>query len=203
MQIGDRVFVTAENYGIGGVLTGLRGGLLPYRVRTDDQQETWYAQYEVERCAEPYDSRPDTALHIGRVRALLSDVERNLAARGKAHDASKLQSPEREMFDRYTPLLRSLTYGSPEYEAVRREMLETALAHHYAHNSHHPEHYPNGISGMSLLDVIEMLCDWKAATERHADGSIAKSLEINRSRFGAVDLHQVFENTAREMGWIE
>ena len=151
---------------------------------------------------ETYDSRPDTEAHIARVRDLLNEVLNNLFARMKAHDASKLESPEKEMFDRYTPLLRGLTYGSPEYEAVRQEMRATALEHHYQHNSHHPEHYPDGISGMSLLDVIEMLADWKAAGERHANGSLSKSLEINRSRFGAVDMHAVIANTARELGWV-
>jgi hypothetical protein len=31
--------------------------------------------------------------------------------------------------------------------------------------------------------LIEMLADWKAATERHHDGDLAKSLEIHRERF--------------------
>lgn len=150
-----------------------------------------------------YDSRPDTQAHIARVQALIDLAVGNLTARANAHDWSKLESPEKEMFDHYTPLLKSLTYGSPEYETVRQEMLQTALAHHYAHNSHHPEHYADGMSGMSLLDILEMLCDWKAATERHADGDLAKSLEHNRARFGAVDMHRVIENTAREMGWIK
>lgn len=150
-----------------------------------------------------YDSRPDTQAHIWRVQELIDLVVENLMDRAAAHDRSKLASPEKEMFDHYTPLLRTLTYGSPEYEATRQEMLQTALAHHYAHNSHHPEHHPDGINGMSLLDILEMLCDWKAATERHADGDLAKSLAHNRTRFGAVDMHRVMEATARELGWIE
>lgn len=48
MNIGDRVFVTADNYGIGGVITDIREGSFPYKVRTDDGQETWYATYEVQ-----------------------------------------------------------------------------------------------------------------------------------------------------------
>lgn len=150
---------------------------------------------------EAYDSRPDTEAHIARVQALLGSVEAELKYRADTHDESKLRSPEKEMFDRFTPLLRMLTYGSPEYEAMRREMLNTALAHHYKHNAHHPEHYPNGINGMSLLDVLEMLCDWKAATERHADGDIRQSIEINRARFGEADLYHVMLNTVEELGW--
>lgn len=152
---------------------------------------------------EPYDSRKDTAAHINRVDELLHHVELRLRTRGYAHDASKLEEPEKGMFDTYTPLLRTLTYGSAEYESARKAMGST-LAHHYAHNSHHPEHYTNGINGMNLLDLVEMLCDWKAAGERHADGDMARSLEINRERFGISDqLHSILVNTAREMGWIE
>ena len=45
--IGDRVFTVADNYGIGGVVTGLRAGDMPYRIRTDDGNESWYATWEV------------------------------------------------------------------------------------------------------------------------------------------------------------
>ena len=74
--------------------------------------------------------------------------------------------------------------------------MKPALDHHYAANSHHPEHYEKGILGMSLLDLIEMLCDWKAATHRHKDGDIRRSIEINQQRFGYSDsLKQIFLNT--------
>lgn len=151
--------------------------------------------------SEPYDSRPDTRAHITRVRQLMANIWGNIYDRADRHDASKLEDPERSMFDRYTPQLRALTYGSPEYKACLEAMGE-ALRHHYAHNSHHPEHYPDGIAGMSLLDVIEMLADWKAAGERHADGDLLASLEINRERFGISDqLHSILVNTVRELGW--
>ena len=60
----------------------------------------------------------------------------------------------------------------------------------------------SGILGMSLFDLIEMLVDWKAATERHDNGDIIKSLEINKERFGMGDvLDKVFMNTIEELGW--
>lgn len=63
-------------------------------------------------------------------------------------------------------------------------------------NSHHPEFYENGICGMNLLDLVEMLCDWKAATLRHNDGDIRRSIEINQKRFGYSDeLKQILLNT--------
>ena len=150
---------------------------------------------------ETYDSTVDTLDHIRKVQGNLYDVAYVLLSRSKAHDKSKLESPEKEVFDVVTPKLRSLTYGSEEYKAGIAELGE-ALAHHYAVNPHHPEHYDDGIAGMSLLDVIEMFCDWRAASQRHADGDFAKSLEINRKRFEISDqLAGIFENTRLELGW--
>ena len=64
------------------------------------------------------------------------------------------------------------------------------------------EHYPDGIAGMSLLSVVEMLCDWKAASERTAQGSIAASLAHNKERFGISEqLASILANTVRELGW--
>lgn len=149
----------------------------------------------------PYDSRADTNKHILRVRELLYIVQGNLEERGFNHDLSKLQSPEKEAFDRLTPKLKGLTYGSEEYKASLAE-LGVALKHHYEHNSHHPEHFKLGVDGMTLLDLIEMFCDWKAATERHADGSLEKSIVVNKDRFNISDqLATILENTRKEMGW--
>lgn len=149
------------------------------------------------------DSTQETEAHIKRVVDLLTDCLDNIAKRQDAHDASKLESPEKECFDEVTGVLRGLTYGSDEYKAQLAK-LKPALDHHYAHNSHHPEHYGNGIDGMSLLDLIEMLCDWKAAGERHADGSMSWSLMVNQSRFKISDqLQSILQNTAIELGWMK
>ncbi len=148
-----------------------------------------------------YDSRQDTQAHITRVQDLVAEVAENLNTRADKHDVSKLEDPEKSVFDEVTPHLKAMTYGSEEYKASRASM-GTALTHHYEHNSHHPEHYPNGMEGMSLLDLIEMLCDWTAAGERHSNGNLIRSVEINRERFGYPEmLQRIFENTAQEMGW--
>jgi len=148
-----------------------------------------------------YDSTADTLEHVQKVCSHLYEFSDGLHERADAHDVSKLESPEKEIFDVVTPKLSALTYGSDEYKAGIAELGE-ALTHHYEVNSHHPEHYPNGVSGMSLLDVVEMFCDWKAASERHADGDFAKSLEINKERFAISDqLAEIFENTRLELGW--
>lgn len=59
-----------------------------------------------------------------------------------------------------------------------------------------------GISGMNLIDLIEMLCDWKAATIRHNDGDIRKSIAINQKRFGYSDeMKRFMLNTVESFGW--
>ena len=112
-----------------------------------------------------YDSTIDTILHINRVRFLLGQCAIILLARGAKHDASKLEEPEKAIFDAIGNRLAVITYAGEEYKHSLAD-LKAALDHHYAHNTHHPEHYPNGVDGTSLFDLTEMLMDWKAAGER-------------------------------------
>jgi Family of unknown function (DUF5662) len=121
------------------------------------------------------------------VRLLMFKVVFDLIERAHVHDASKLVEPERGMFDIYTPKLKETEYGSEEYRADL-ESMQLALKHHYLMNRHHPEFFgEEGIRGMNLLDLIEMLCDWMAATERTKDGDIRRSIEMNAERFGYGD----------------
>ena len=146
-----------------------------------------------------YDSTEDTKKHIEKVGQLLGLFIVELAKRGVTHDASKLKTPEKEVFDVYTPLLKDCDYNSEAYKHHLSEM-GTALTHHYKYNHHHPEH--RGIDNMTLIDIIEMFCDWKAATMRHTTGDFTKSLEINRTRFKISDqLQHIFENTNKELDW--
>lgn len=149
-----------------------------------------------------YDSTADTLKHSLRVGALMGQPIAELVERSTQHDLSKTQPPELEIFNEFTPKLRTSTYGSDEYQGFLVSMGE-ALKHHYQANAHHPEHRANGINGMTLVDLIEMLADWRAATERHADGDLAKSLEIQRDRFGISDqLLEILRNTAQHFGWL-
>ena len=144
-----------------------------------------------------YDSREDTKQHIRQVRVFIERIAEAIIDRGDYHDYSKLQSPEKEIFDEYTPKLAETTYGSEEYKTYLEEM-KAALNHHYSKNRHHPEYHPNGVHDMNLVDLIEMLCDWKAATMRHNDGNIIESIELNQERFGYDDgVKQLMINTVK------
>lgn len=146
-----------------------------------------------------YDSTKDTLEHIYSIRRHISTVIEDLRFRGEVHDLTKLYSPEKEYFDKYTPSLIDLEYGSDAYKESLTRLVE-ALSHHYSHNSHHPEYYTHGVSEMSLMDIVEMLCDWKASSERHSDGNIHKSIEINVERFGIdSQLAAILKRTAIEL----
>lgn len=158
-----------------------------------------------------YDSRPETYDHILRVRHFVYEATANLQRRAAVHDQSKLHPPEVEAFDIATPKLAGLEYGSEEYKTSLRE-LGPALQHHFAENDHHPEHYgEQGVRGMSLMALIEMLCDWRAASERMKqrtdDPEKVKSFESgllhNKERFGiSDDLYEILLNTARELDML-
>jgi hypothetical protein len=150
-----------------------------------------------------YDSTAETLRHSLRVGELMGQPIRELVDRSVKHDISKTEDPELAVFNEFTPKLKNSTYGSDEYKGYLAAMGE-GLRHHYGANRHHPEHFADGIDGMTLVDLIELLADWKAAGERHADGSLDRSLETQRERFGISDqLLRVLHNTASWLGWLD
>lgn len=137
-----------------------------------------------------------TLRHAESVRNLLNVVVKELMDRGESHDQTKMQQPERKYFMEHTHKLGTTTYNSAEYKSTIAEM-QPALDHHYATYRHHPEHFPRGIEDMTLIDLVEMFCDWKASSMRHNDGNLLKSIEHNRVRFSMSDqMVNVFKNTA-------
>jgi len=142
------------------------------------------------------ESKFKTLRHIETVRNYLNLCVKEILNRQERHDQSKLEELEVETFEKFTPKLRDCTYGTPIYQGYLEEM-QVALKNHYNENPHHPEHFKDGIKEMNLIDIIEMLVDWKAASMRHNDGDILKSIELNQKRFGYSDeLKQILINTA-------
>lgn len=139
----------------------------------------------------------ETQKHIERVRLYIRKFTDALTTRGVNHDHCKLEEPEVSVFAEHTASLATTGYDTPEYKEHLAAM-KPALDHHYAQSRHHPEHFDDGIMGMNLIDLVEMFCDWKAASERHNDGNLLKSININATRFGYDDqLKRIFLNTAK------
>ena len=142
-----------------------------------------------------YSSKEETLEHIKNVRRFIAKIVAELQARALNHDKTKLESPEVEIFDEFTPKLKGCTYGSDEYKGFLKEM-GVALDHHYAHNRHHPERFKNGMAGMNLIDLVELFCDWQSAVLRHDDGDMLRSININKKRFKMPDmLVSIFQNS--------
>lgn len=149
-----------------------------------------------------YDSKADTLDHIKMVNGYMINSAKEVLTRAEKHDSSKLSGLEKDIFDQWTPILSKLEYGSEGYKESLKS-IKPALDNHYKYNSHHPEHYENGVDGMDLFDVIEMLNDWKAATQRTSFGDIKKSLQINKDRFNISDqLYNIMLNTVNRYVWL-
>jgi len=137
----------------------------------------------------------ETLKHVNEVRANIWTMIKELDRRAQVHDASKFEEPERSVFANNAPKLAKTEYGTAEYNALLDEV-KPAIDHHYSKNTHHPEHWPNGIDDMDLLDLVEMLADWAAATKRNKNGNVHKSIEHNQGRFNmSPQLTSIFKNT--------
>ena len=140
----------------------------------------------------------ETHKHVRNVQKNINVFAIDLLKRGENQDNSKFEEPELSIFADQTSKLGQTAYGSDEYKSLLG-LVKPAIDHHYSKNRHHPEHWPNGVEDMTLIDLLEMLADWKAATERNKDGNIRKSIEINSTRYNmSPQLRTIFENTVRE-----
>lgn len=140
----------------------------------------------------------ETHKHINLVRHYINGFIVDLMSRASNHDKSKLEDPELSVFAKHTSKLKDVSYGTDEYNKLL-ELVKPAIDHHFSKNRHHAEHWPEGIESMTLVDLIEMLSDWKAATQRNKNGNIEKSLDINSKKYNfSPQLKCIFENTIRE-----
>ena len=135
-----------------------------------------------------YDSTPDCNIHKMFINSVFDMIILpELSKRAKEHDLSKLESPEKECYDKYIPLLRTAKYGSKEYTKIRDNMQKEGLDHHYKANRHHPEHFKNGVNDMNLIDFVEMICDWFAASLK-SDTSFIDGLDTNVKKYNLPDM---------------
>lgn len=143
-----------------------------------------------------------TYKHIARVRQLLGEFAIEMIKRGDHHDASKFEPVELEPLQRMQDLIDAegqAQFGTDEYKR-RTDMLGDMITHHRANNSHHPEHYPDGINGMDLFDLVEMFFDWKAASERAESSVMHLDAACDKYKIDG-PLRSILHNTAKRLGY--
>ena len=143
-----------------------------------------------------------TAAHIRRVQELLVSVSRELLLRGVHHDGTKWGEHEWPYFAEATHLLADVEYGSDAYRAGL-DQIRPGVERHQKTHRHHPECHPRGVLDMHLIDLVEMLADWKAAGERtKGGGDLALSIRINVKRFQIPRaIADQLRATAVALGW--
>lgn len=129
--------------------------------------------------------------HIGFVQSALLRVRQELERRGQDHDRSKWSPEEFPGFARINATARQYPYGSEGYKASIRAERPT-VEHHQKANSHHPEYHQakmpqlsevDGLSEMGWLDVVEMVCDWWAASQTYGNTPWDEVLSKQRERW--------------------
>ena len=105
--------------------------------------------------------------------------------RAAQHDKSKLKADEFAGYQRFDDMPEGLEYGSDEYKAAMAKVMKgnNCWDLHCKRNDHHPEHYSKA-SDMSLLPLIEMVCDWRGAHDAYGNkGNWMDSIEVNLKEY--------------------
>ena len=120
--------------------------------------------------------------HIKDIQEILNKLSFKLINRGKEHDDSKFKDPEFSEFSQTVEMDSLIEYGSEEHKNKQKKLEGVINLHHY-NNTHHPEHWENGIEDMTLLDLLEMITDWSVASKKYKNGDVYKSLDINCKKY--------------------
>jgi len=143
--------------------------------------------------------------HRRRVFEYMARLSQEVMRRGNEHDQSKYSDEEYPIYVESTAEFSKYPFGSEGYYRTKEKM-KSAIDHHYKHNRHHPEHHPNGIDDMNLVDIMELLMDWKSATLNHPEmlGDILKSVEMGAEKYNIPPtLKKIMLNTLRDFDLLD
>lgn len=106
-----------------------------------------------------------------------------LVWRGITHDLSKFRPSE------WFPYVERF-YGVHPNAASTKLIFDVAWKSHYKRNSHHWEFWVMNIHGngfeMAVLDVVEMVCDWRAMSKTVGKGNVVNWYFENQHK---INLH--------------
>ena len=127
--------------------------------------------------------------HIFYVQNAIKQFTNELDRRALLHDESKFREDELKGYLRFEDMPEGLEYGSTKYKAAMSKIMENndCFDLHSKRNSHHPE-FHNKPADMTLLDIIEMVCDWRGAHIAYGNkGDWMSSTKHNISRYEFTD----------------
>lgn len=132
--------------------------------------------------------------HISRVRKHINTFIELLLKRAMNHDKSKLEEPEFSWLKEMDKEPR-YPYGSEEYKQKIKRW-DKVFKHHYKYNRHHPEHYDCGVLEMTLVDIVEMMCDWLGYKDTITISEALKVCDEQMKRYNIPDgVRQIIFNT--------
>jgi len=102
-----------------------------------------------------------------------------LMQRAEEHDNSKINCIDEVMaLSRIINDKTSLKDASESLSPIKKD----AIALHWKHNSHHPEHFASAMD-MSKLDIMEMCCDWHARSTQYKTDFLPYVEQRQKNRF--------------------
>ena len=132
--------------------------------------------------------------HIAEFQQAIDTITEKLKTRAKTHDASKLKEPELTQYTEAEEKLEKFKPGSPEYLKIR-DKYDIILSKHFTKNPHHPEHFKNGFNDMSILDLLDVLTDWRLDC---GDGDWNKFVDDRRDYYRMDDqVVRIFKNSKK------
>ena len=132
--------------------------------------------------------------HKKKVKDRMLFLAKEIIKRAEEHDNSKLKAPEINWLIEMDKEPK-VEYGTPEYfEKMKR--WDKFFKHHYKNNSHHPDHYVQGVYGMTIVDLVEMMCDVVSYIEELHVCQTSKIIKEQKERFDIDEgIAQILINT--------
>ena len=133
--------------------------------------------------------------HIEGVKNYLKVISILLDSRGLMHDSTKKSDEEYNYYKMANSVNRNDFKTYEEYLDYVKPTLNKGLKHHYENNRHHPEYHKNGVDDMNLIDILEMVADWKISIEQNGK-NVEEEIQYNFKKYNISEqLQKIILNT--------
>ena len=133
--------------------------------------------------------------HKKSVKKRMLFLAKEITKRAEEHDNSKLTKPELFWLIQMDKE-PAVKYGTPAY-FEKQKRWKKFFQHHYKMNRHHPDHFGQlGVYGMTIVDLVEMMCDVVSYCQELHVFQADKIIEEQKRRFGIDEnISQIIINT--------